>query len=126
MSINIGSINPTNSTVNIAETMETVNNTIQAMPTVTTAEAELRSKLENTVSEINKLIELLNDDKSKECVSTQLKEFVDEAAKAAKKEPLKGTLDVSSHGLLEAAKAVASLTAPITTAVQSVLSLLAL
>ncbi len=123
MSINLGTINATNSTVNIAETMKTVNNTIQTMPMATTAEADLRAKLEATVTEVSKLIELMNDDIHKNNVSTQLKEFVDEATK---KEPSKWALGISSQGLLEAAKTVASLTAPITTAVKAVLGLLAL
>jgi hypothetical protein len=122
MSINIGPINANNSTVNIAETMQTVNNTIKMMPIATTAESELRAKLEATVTQVSKLIELMNDDMHKNDVSTQLKAFVNEATK---QEPGKWALDISSQGLLEAAKTVASLTAPITTAVEAVLALLA-
>jgi hypothetical protein len=122
MSININHINTTNSTVNIAETMQTVNNTIKMMPMVTTAETELRAKLEATVTQVSKLIELMTDDMHKKDVSSQLQVFVDEAAK---QDPSKWSLDISSQGLLEAAKTVASLTAPITTAVKAVLTLLA-
>ncbi|WP_347889123.1 hypothetical protein ABHF54_13885 (plasmid) [Nitrosomonas europaea] len=44
---------------------------------------------------------------------------------AVKKEPRKEWLDVSAKGLMEAAKAVAELAAPITIAVKAVLAILA-
>jgi hypothetical protein len=103
--------------------MKTVNNSIRTMPMASPAEADLRAKLEVTVTQVSKLIELVNDDIHKKDVSTQLQVFVDEATK---KEPSKWTLDISSQGLLDAAKAVASLTTPVTTAVKAVLGLLAL
>lgn len=94
----------------------------QAYNAASSTEGALRKQLEETVAQVGKLINSLPDGERKQEVSTQLKMFAEESKK---KEPSKWALEVSSKGLLEAATAVASLTAPVTTAVKGVLALLA-
>lgn len=87
---------------------------------------ELRNRLEELVGLVSKLTEAANlGDRKKDTldqkdVSDQLKSFVDEAKK---EKPSRWMLDISSKELLEAAKTVASMAEPITTAVKAVLDL---
>lgn len=81
----------------------------------------LRKKLEEMVIQVGKLIEKLDSDESKTEVSEQLSTFVEQAKK---EKPSKKLIEVTSDGMLEAAKTVASLAAPVTVAVKSVLDLL--
>lgn len=85
-----------------------------------TAEQQLRQQLEVVVGLVSKLTELVDTVDEKNDVSVQLKSFVEEAKK---ERPSKWMLDISSKGLLDAAKTVAELAAPVTTAVNAVLQL---
>jgi hypothetical protein len=86
-----------------------------------TKKDDLRSRLEQVVTQASKLAEAVEPEEQKDAVSAQLKTFVEEAKK---EKPNKWSLNVSSSGLLEAAKTVASLAEPVTTAVEAVLALL--
>jgi hypothetical protein len=86
-----------------------------------TGDAQLRSHLEELVRQATRLIENLPSDEMKNDVSQHLATFVEQAKK---EQPSRSLLTVTSAGLLEAAKTVAHMVPPITTAVQSVLSLL--
>lgn len=87
-----------------------------------TSEDKLRQQLEAVVGLVSKLAEVMDTVGKKNDVSVQLKSFVEEAKK---EKPSKWMLDISSKGLLEAAKTVAEMAAPITTAVKAVLQLVA-
>ncbi|GJH28157.1 hypothetical protein [Caballeronia novacaledonica] len=84
---------------------------------------DVRTALENLVKEVTKLVERLEDDGQKSAASSQLKMLVEEAKKPS---PDRWSLDVSSKGLIDAAKTVAELAVPVTTAVKAVLALFAL
>jgi hypothetical protein len=86
-----------------------------------TKKDDLRTKLEEVVGQVSKLAETIEPEDRKNDVSTQLKTFVEEAKK---EKPSKWALNVTSAGLLEAAKTVASLAEPVTASVKAVLSLL--
>jgi hypothetical protein len=81
----------------------------------------LRDKLEELVGLASKLAEAIEPEDMKNDVSTQVKTFV---AEAKKDKPSRWGLDVSSAGLLEAAKTVASLAGPVTTSVKSIMELI--
>jgi hypothetical protein len=83
---------------------------------------QLRQRLEEVVGLVSKLTEAIDSVDKKNDVSVQLKSFVEEAKKD---KPSKWMLDISSNGLLEAAKTVAEMAAPVTTAVKAVLELIA-
>lgn len=85
-----------------------------------TKDAAIRSALEDLVKEATKLVERLEDNNQKTAASSQLKMLVEEAKKPT---PDRWTLDVSSKGLIDAAKTVAELTVPVTAAIRTVLSL---
>ncbi len=85
-----------------------------------TTEQQLRQQLEAVVGLVSKLTESMDTVDKKNDVSVQLKSFVEEAKK---EKPSKWMLDISSKGLLDAAKTVAELAAPVTTAVKAVLQL---
>lgn len=87
-----------------------------------TNEDQLRQQLEAVVGLVSKLAEVMDTVDKKNDVSVQLKSFVEEAKK---EKPSKWMLDISSKGLLDAAKTVAEMAAPITTAVKAVLQLVA-
>jgi hypothetical protein len=87
-----------------------------------TSGEELRQRLEEVVGLVSKLTEAIDSTDGKNDVSVQLKSFVEEAKK---EEPSKWMLDISSKGLLEAAKTVAEMAAPVATAVKAVLALIA-
>jgi len=86
-----------------------------------TKKDDLRTKLEELVTQASKLAQVVEPEDRKNDVSTQLKTFVEEAKK---EKPSKWALNVTSAGLLEAAKTVASLAEPVTTSVKAVLGLL--
>jgi hypothetical protein len=86
------------------------------------AEDQLRHKLGEVVGLVSKLTEAIDSIDGKNDVSVQLKSFVEEAKK---EKPSKWMLDISSKGLIEAAKTVAEMAAPVTTAVRAVLELVA-
>lgn len=83
---------------------------------------QLRHRLEEVVGLVSKLTETIDSVDKKNDVSVQLKSFVEEAKKD---KPSKWMLDISSKGLLEAAKTVAEMAAPVTMAVKAVLELIA-
>ncbi len=72
---------------------------------------------------MSKLAEAVEPEDRKNDVSMQLKTFVEEAKK---EKPSKWALNVTSAGLLETAKTVASLVGPVTSSVNAVLGLLKL
>ncbi|MDL9998325.1 hypothetical protein QTI24_06930 [Variovorax sp. J22P240] len=82
---------------------------------------KLKEELQSLAVQVANLAKQLPPDKAEEAsdaLATLSKE-------AVKKEPRKEWLDVSAKGLMEAAKAVAELAAPITIAVKAVLAILA-
>ncbi len=86
-----------------------------------TKDLELREKLEDMVAQVSKLVESLESEDSKNEVGEQLSTFV---AQAKKEKPSKQLLKVTAEGILEAAKTVAAMAAPVATAVKAVLDLL--
>ena len=88
-----------------------------------TQKDDLRENLEEVVKQVSKLVEAIESDDRKNDISTQLKSFVEEAKK---EKPSKWMMDITSKGLLEAANTVAALATPVSVAVKSVLSLLAM
>ncbi|WP_332402713.1 hypothetical protein [Vibrio metschnikovii] len=85
-----------------------------------TKEDDMRMALEELVEKVSALTEAVDSEKSKTDISAQLEGFVLEAKKES---PSSWMMNVTSQGLLEAAKTVASLTEPVTKAVQAVLRL---
>lgn len=86
-----------------------------------TKKDELRAKLEEVVGQVSKLAQAVEPEDRKNDVSSQLKTFVEEAKK---EKPSKWALNVTSAGLLEAAKTVPSLVEPVTASVKAVLGLI--
>ncbi|MFC4311581.1 hypothetical protein ACFPN2_20950 [Steroidobacter flavus] len=84
-------------------------------------DADLKDKLKAVAVEVAKLAKQLPPDDA-ERVSKDLEAFTSEAVS---KTPRKEWYELSAKGLLEAAKTVAAMAAPITTAVKAVLALLA-
>jgi hypothetical protein len=87
-----------------------------------TEDGKLQEALNKLSIEVAKLCEQLPED-DQQTASRRLKTMVEEATA---KKPDKSVLSVSANGLLEAAKAVAAMVSPITTAVKGVLSLFGL
>ena len=83
-------------------------------------EPDLRQKLETVVVEVGKLIELLDSDENKTDVSEQLATFVEQAKK---EKPSKRLLELTADGMLDAAKTIAAMMDPVSTAVKAVLNL---
>lgn len=83
---------------------------------------ELRLKLEELIRQVGSLTEIVESDESKNDISAQLAVLVGEVKK---EKPSRAVLNSAASFLLEAAKTVASLAAPITTAVEAVLKLIA-
>ena len=84
-------------------------------------DAELKEKLQAVTVEVANLAKKLPPEKA-EVLSKDLNSFTDEVIS---KEPRKEWYELSAKGLLEAAKTVAEMAGPVTTAVKAVLALLA-
>ena len=82
---------------------------------------QLREHLEQLVLQVGKLIEEISSSSEKIEISEQLSTFVQQANKET---PSKRLLQITGEGLIEAAKTVASMSGPITTAVRAILNLL--
>ena len=81
---------------------------------------DIDQRLHEVVRLATHLIESIESPEAQNDVSTQLKSFAEEAKK---ERPSRWMLDISSKGLIEAAKTVAALTGPIITAVRAVMDL---
>lgn len=81
---------------------------------------QLRDHLEQLVLLVGKLVETIDSSSEKVEISEKLSTFVQQANKET---PSKSLLQFTGEGLIEAAKAVASMAGPITTAVIAVLAL---
>ena len=95
---------------------------INNIDTSSPEKASLQALLKTLHAETSKLIEALPDKDDAERAARNLRNLT-EAATAKKPDPK--WFEVSAEGLLEAAKAVAALTAPVTTAVKAVLGFFA-
>lgn len=84
-------------------------------------EQDIRDSLQEVVKQVSDLAQAIELEDLKNDVSEQLKAFVTEAKK---EKPSRWMLDISSKGLLEAAKTVASLTDPVSKAVKAVLEMI--
>ncbi len=84
--------------------------------------AELKERLQELALEVANLVKQLPPDEA-ESVSRDLSAL---STEAVAKKPRKKWYDLSAEGILEAAKTVAELTGPVSTAVKAVLALLAL
>lgn len=122
-----GDVNTDNSTnygtriegnVNILGPVQNAFNTINNIDTSSAEAKSLQSLLKALHEETTKLIKALPDDEA-ERAARNLRNLT-EAATA--KKPDRKWFEVSAEGLLDAAKAVASLTSPVTTAVKAVLA----
>src|SRR5262249_8048245 len=116
--IQIGNVSVTGdfSVVTAKNIQESFNKTSQS-----TVDAELREKLCALTVEVGKLAAKLPKDEA-DRVSQDLQTLT---AEATSKAPRKKWYDLSAEGLLEAAKTVADMAAPVTTAVRAVLASLA-
>jgi len=108
--------------VNILGAVTDAFNTINNIDTSSPEKASLQALLKTLHAETSKLIEALPDKDDAERAARNLRNLT-EAATAKKPDPK--WFEVSAEGLLEAAKAVAALTAPVTTAVKAVLGFFA-
>lgn len=86
------------------------------------AKPDLKAKLQELNVQVAELAKRLPEEEAEQ-VSTDLQTLTSEALSKA---PRKSIFDITSQGLLEAAKTVAELTGPIATAVKGVLAILAL
>jgi len=84
-------------------------------------DAEMRRSLEQLIVHVGKLIESLDSGERKNEVSRSLQTLVEEASRPA---PDKRWYQLAAEGLISAAKTVAALTEPVTSAVKAVLGLL--
>ena len=82
---------------------------------------DAKARLEELVLQVGKLVEALEADRDKQLVTRSLETLVEEARSD---NPKRKWYEVSGEGIIEAAKAVASLTGPVTAAVKGVLALL--
>ncbi|MFC1636882.1 hypothetical protein ACFL5Z_18820 [Planctomycetota bacterium] len=82
---------------------------------------DLQKALKDLTGTVAQLCEQLPDNEDQQQVSRKLKTLVEEASS---KKPDKSWLELSGKGLIEAAKTVAAMATPVTTAVKAVLSLL--
>ncbi len=98
--------------------MENVTNAIQQLPP---EKAELRKALEALEQHAQPLLKELSNDEDKEAAARKLETFVKEASS---KRPDKGMLEVTSKGLIEAAKTVARMAPPIIATVELLKGLL--
>ena len=85
------------------------------------ANADMKEALKNLALQVAELAKALPQEKA-ESVSRDLNTFTGEAVS---KQPRQQWYELSANGLLEAAKSVTSLAAPVTTAVKAVLALIA-
>ena len=84
---------------------------------------DLQKAVKDLTKTVAQLCEQLPDNEDQQQVSRKLKTLVEEASA---KKPDKSWLELSGKGLIEAAKTVAAMATPVTTAVKAVLSLLGL
>ncbi|MBI2402247.1 MAG: hypothetical protein HYV20_05835 [Gemmatimonadetes bacterium] len=85
------------------------------------ASPQLRRSLEELIGQTGKLLERLEPAERQNEVARSLETLVEEASKPT---PDKRWYQLSSEGLIDAAKTVAALTEPVTSAVKAVLALL--
>lgn len=105
--------------VNILGPVKDAFNTINNIDTRSPEKKNLQALLKALHAETAKLIEALPDKDEAERTARNLRNLTEEATA---KKPDRKWFEVSAEGLLEAAKAVASLTAPVTAAVRAVLA----
>lgn len=118
MTINFGSGNTFTGPVAIGQS-------IQQTVTLASSAAndDLRNELESLTQLTSKLIEAIPSIDDKEIVAATLKQLVQAATKQTASP---GAVKITGAGLIEAAKAVAELSAPIATSVLAILKLLSL
>jgi hypothetical protein len=101
-------------------TAETIQNSFNSIAKSDTKE-ELKESLKQLTVQVAELAKLTPPEKAEE-IARDLESFTKEATSKA---PRKKWYELSADGLLEAAKTVAEMAAPVTTAVKAVLALLA-
>lgn len=119
-SVNYGT--RTQGNVNILGTLNNAFNTINNIDRSTDDGKTLQALLKTLHDETAKLIEALPDKDVAERAARNLRNLTEEATAT---KPDRKYFEVSAEGLLEAAKAVTSLTSPVTAAVKAVLEFFA-
>jgi hypothetical protein len=117
-SIQMGNVNVTNGDFTVA-TAENITNSFNKAARAD-ASIELKEQLKALATHVAELVKNMPADKA-ERASRDLATLTDEAVS---KEPRKGLCEMSGDGLISAAKTVAEMAGPITTAVKAVLALL--